>query len=252
MTHPVAIVLAAGQGTRMKSDLPKVLVPVLGRPMIRYVIDALHRAAIEDIILVVGYRADEVRAELADEPTLRYVEQREQLGTGHAVMMCRDTLADHDGPVIILTGDSPLTQPASIRLLLTHFATSTPACLIGTARTDDPTGLGRILRDASGEFKGIVEEKDATKDQRRITEVNMSTYVFACQDLLSSLGQLTCKNVQTEYYLTDCPGLLLKQGKRVQAIPILQPCEALSINTLDQLKMVEQEISRSLQRTVLP
>ena len=103
-----------GQGTRMKSDLPKVLVPVLGRPMVRYVLDALRVAGVEDIILVVGYRAHLVRAELADEPGLRFVEQTEQLGTGHAVMVCRESLAGHDGPVLILTGDSPLTQASSV------------------------------------------------------------------------------------------------------------------------------------------
>ena len=244
MMHPLAIVLAAGQGTRMDSDLPKVLIPVLGRPMVRYVIDALREAGLEDILLVVGYRADEVQAELADQSGLRYVEQREQLGTGHAVMMCRDALVDHEGPVIVLTGDSPLTQSASIRTLLTQFAATGSDCLIGTTHKDDPTGLGRIVRDANGQFAAIVEDKDTTDEERKITEVNMSTYIFACHALLDALGRLTRNNVQAEYYVTDCPGIMKQNGKLVQAVPALKSCEALSINTLKELKIVEEEIRR--------
>ena len=242
MSHPLAIVLAAGQGTRMDTDLPKVLVPVLGRPMVRYVVDALREAEIEDIVLVVGYRADEVRAELADEPGLRFVEQEEQLGTGHAVMMAREMLANHEGPVVIVTGDSPLTQSSSLRAMVDTFANGETACLLGTAYKDVPAGLGRILRDNEGGFVGIVEEKDASEAERRITEVNMSTYVFAAADLLDVLDSLTRNNAQAEYYITDGPGILKGSGRVVRAVPVLKPCEALSINTLDELAAVEDEM----------
>lgn len=228
----------------MKSDLPKVLVPVLGRPMVRYVLDALWEAGVEDIILVVGYKAHLVRAELADEPGLRFVEQTEQLGTGHAVMVCRESLASHDGPVLILTGDSPLTQASSVRGLIATFSENRAACILGTAHTDDPTGLGRVIRDEQGDFVGIVEEKDASPEQKKITEVNMSTYVFDCCDLLDTLGRLTNDNSQGEYYVTDCPGILKQNGKTVDAAPVLQPCEALSINNLEQLAVVEEEIRK--------
>jgi UDP-N-acetylglucosamine diphosphorylase/glucosamine-1-phosphate N-acetyltransferase len=241
---PMAIILAAGQGKRMASDLPKVLVPVCGRPMVRYVIDAVRAAGIPRIVVVVGYRGDLVRQELAGEPGIEFAEQIQQLGTGHAVMMCRDQLASQTGPVLILAGDSPMVQVSSLRALLDEFDASHPACLLGTGRKPDPTGLGRIVRDESGQFAGIVEEKDATPDQRAITEVNLSTYVFRPDALLAALQQLTSNNAQGEYYLTDCPSVLKSAGERVEAHCLLQPCESLSINTPDELKIVEEEMKR--------
>jgi bifunctional UDP-N-acetylglucosamine pyrophosphorylase / glucosamine-1-phosphate N-acetyltransferase len=228
----------------MKSELPKVLVPVAGRPMIRFVIDALRQAGVSRIVVVVGYRSDLVRAELAAEPGVEFAEQIEQLGTGHAVMMCRDALAGHEGPVLILAGDSPMVQVTSLQRLLAEFAATRPACLLGTARKPNPSGLGRIVRDREGGFQGIVEEKDATPDERAITEVNLSTYVFRADALLAALEQLTANNVQGEYYLTDCPGVLKRSGERVEALCVLAPCEALSINTPEELAAVEEEMKR--------
>ncbi|MEO8494284.1 MAG: NTP transferase domain-containing protein [Planctomycetota bacterium] len=239
-----AIVLAAGKGTRMKSDLPKVLFEACGRPMISYVVDALERAGVERIVVVVGYRGELVREALAGRDTVIFAEQTEQLGTGHAVMMCREALQGQTGPVLIVTGDSPLIQQASIDQLLADFSASKPACLIGTLHKDNPAGLGRIVRDSAGEFESIVEEKDATPDQRAITEVNMSTYVFDAVELLHALEQLTNQNQQREYYITDCPGILKREGKEVRALAVLQPCEALSVNTLDDLKIVEDEMRK--------
>jgi bifunctional UDP-N-acetylglucosamine pyrophosphorylase/glucosamine-1-phosphate N-acetyltransferase/UDP-N-acetylglucosamine pyrophosphorylase len=244
MSNPLAIILAAGKGKRMASDLPKVLVPVCGRPMIRYVVDAVRAAGIERIVVVVGYRGNLVREELAGEPGMEFAEQTEQLGTGHAVMMCRAQLATHNGPVLILAGDSPMVQVSSLRALLSEFEASQPACLIGTARKADPSGLGRVVRDSAGRFQVIVEEKDATPSQRAITEVNMSTYVFQAAPLLAALERLTADNVQGEYYLTDCPGVLKKAGHAVEALCVLQPCEALSINTVEELAVVEVEMRR--------
>lgn len=240
----MAIVLAAGKGTRMKSELPKVLVPVAGRPMIRYVIDSLNTAGIERILVVVGYRSDLVRTELSGEPNVEFAEQREQLGTGHAVMMCREQLADHRGPVLIVAGDSPLLQADSVRTLLENFSASGCDCVIGTVDKEAPLGYGRIVRDDSGKFKGIVEEKDATPAQREIREVNVSTYLFDSQQLLGALEQLTDNNAQGEYYITDCPAALLAAGKRVAAEKVLQPCESMSINDTDELALVEAEIQR--------
>jgi UDP-N-acetylglucosamine diphosphorylase/glucosamine-1-phosphate N-acetyltransferase len=251
MPPPVAVVLAAGQGTRMKSDLPKVLFPVLGRPMIEFVLDALVEAGVERVIAVVGYRADDVKSALAARPGqvenlphVEYALQTERLGTGHAVKMAAPLLAGHDGPVLIVTGDSPLLQPSSVQELLAHFQQYKPACLLGTLHKADPTGLGRIVRDAAGDFLAIVEEKDATPEQKRITEVNMSTYLFDCRELLHALDQLKNDNRQKEFYLTDCPGILKREGKRVEALPVLKDCEALSINTLEELQLVEAEMRR--------
>jgi bifunctional UDP-N-acetylglucosamine pyrophosphorylase/glucosamine-1-phosphate N-acetyltransferase/UDP-N-acetylglucosamine pyrophosphorylase len=245
MSHePVAVVLAAGMGTRMKSDLPKVLFPVLGRPMIEFVLDALAAAGIARMFVVVGYRAEDVEAALKGHTGLEYVLQTERLGTGHAVKMAQPRLTDHAGPVIVLAGDSPLVQADSLRKLLQHFAERRPACLLGTLHKENPAGLGRIVRDAAGSFQGIVEEKDASDEQRRITEVNMSTYVFDGPQLLHALDQLKNDNRQREYYLTDCPGILKAEGKLVEAIPVLKDCEALSINTIDELQLVEGEMRK--------
>jgi len=244
MDPAVAVVLAAGMGTRMKSDLPKVLFPVLGRPMIHYVLDALEAAGVGRKIVVVGYRAEDVQAELAGRRGVEFALQAERLGTGHAVKMAQPRLAGHRGPVVILAGDSPMVQASSLRRLLEHFAAERPACLLGTLHKADPTGLGRIVRDPAGRFAGIVEEKDATEEQRRITEVNMSTYVFDGPELVQALDRLKNENRQKEYYLTDCPGILLAQGKRVEALPVLEAREALSINTLDELQLVEAEMKR--------
>ncbi|HEX6964109.1 MAG TPA: NTP transferase domain-containing protein [Lacipirellula sp.] len=237
--HALAIVLAAGKGTRMKSELPKVLVPVAGRPMLRYVIDALRAAGVERIVVVVGYRAELVRSELADEPAIEFADQTEQLGTGHAVMVCRPQLAEHRGPVVVVAGDSPMLQADSVAALLEESRRTGAACLLGTVTRDDPAGYGRIVRNSDGRFIGIVEEKDATPEQRAIREINVSTYVFDAQELLAALDRLRADNSQREYYITDCPAILLAAGKKVEALPILKPCEALSINNLEELAHVE-------------
>lgn len=244
MTETIAIVLAAGRGTRMKSDLPKVMFPVLGRPMIHWVLDALEAAGIARSIVVVGYRAELVREELLQRSGIEFALQEQQLGTGHAVQMCRDHLELHTGPVLVVAGDSPLIQTSSIRKLLREFAANDFACLLGTLEKDDPRGLGRIVRDGQGRFAAIVEERDATENQKQIREVNMSTYLFQTQDLLEALSNLGNANAQGEYYLTDCPALLRQQGRRVDARPVLEACEALSINTIDELGAVEAKMKQ--------
>lgn len=244
MPEPIAIILAAGKGKRMLTHLPKVLVPVCGRPMIHYVTDAVRAAGIKRIVAVVGFKAESVRRELAGEKDVEFALQTEQLGTGHAVMMCRDCLERQQGPVVILAGDSPMVQPDSLRSLVAEYENRKLACLLGTGTKANPTGLGRIVRNSNGEFQGIVEERDATPEQKLITEVNLSTYVFRPSALLSSLEQLTVHNVQGEYYLTDCPGVLKKAGERVDALCVLTPSEALSINTPEELADVEAEMHR--------
>ncbi len=244
MTSRIAVVLAAGKGTRMQSDLPKVLVPACGRPLVEFVLDALQDAGVEQAVVVVGYRGADVRAALAGRPWIRFAEQREQLGTGHAVKMCVDQLRGHEGAVVVLTGDSPMTQASSLRALLDLYERERPACVLGSLVKDDPTGLGRIVRDSEGRFQAIVEEKDATDAQRTIREVNMSTYVFDGPALLGALERLTNENRQGEYYITDCPGILQRDGADVRALAVLQPCEALSVNTVDDLERVEQELRR--------
>ncbi len=237
-----AVVMAAGKGTRMKSELPKVLVPVLGRPMVHYVLDALESAGVTRTVVVVGYRAADVERELAGRRGVEFALQAEQQGTGHAVMMTRPLLGSVTGPVLVVAGDSPMMRGESLGRLLAEYAAQEPACLLGTTHKDNPFGLGRIDRDDQGRFRGIVEEKDATPRQRAITEVNLSTYVFRGPDLYWSLDQIRPDNAQGEYYLTDCPRVLLEAGHDVRALPVLDASEALSINSMDELALVEQAL----------
>lgn len=239
MSNTLAIVMAAGKGVRMKSELPKVLVPVCGRPMIDYVLDTLEQLGVARVLVVVGYRADLVRAALSQRQNVDFVDQPEQLGTGHAVMMCRQQLAEHRGPVVVLAGDSPMMRCDSLAALVKEYERSHPACIIGTATKDNPQGLGRIVRDTQGQFQAIVEEKDCTAQQRQITEVNLSCYLFEAADLLAALEQIRADNAQREYYVTDCPGVLKRHGRPVLALKVLKPVEALSINTVDELQVVE-------------
>ena len=160
MSESLAIVMAAGKGTRMESDLPKVLLPVCGRPMIEYVLDTLDSAGISKSVVVVGYRADDVRETLKHRSNISFVDQTEQQGTGHAVMMCRDELNAHEGAVLVVTGDSPMLQVDSVNALLELYRNEQPACILGTLNSGDPQGLGRILRNDQGDFVGIVEDNE--------------------------------------------------------------------------------------------
>jgi len=242
-SEPTAVIMAAGKGTRMKSELPKVLCQVAGRPMIHFVIDALAAAGIGRHLAVVGYRADDVREELSRRgEKIEFVLQEEQLGTGHAVQMCRELLTDNPGPTIVVTGDSPLLQTSSLQKLLSHFRETQPALLLGSLKKEDPTGLGRIVRSETGEFLGIVEHNDATPEQLAVREVNMSTYVFNTPDLLFALDRLSNDNAQGEYYITDCASILREAGRSVDALPVLQECEALSINNVDELRLVDEKM----------
>ena len=242
MSNAIAVVLAAGKGTRMESDLPKVLIPACGKPLVEYVLDAIAEAGIVKSIVVVGYQAEKVELQLKDRQNVVFVEQTEQLGTGHAVQVCQQELQSHDGPVFVVTGDSPLVQSSSLKALLDLYTHENPACILGTLHKENPFGLGRIIRDSENEFQEIVEEKDASEQQKKVTEVNMSTYVFDCQKLLRVLGELKNDNQQNEFYITDCPGILKKQGEDVRALPVLKACESLSVNNLDDLAAVEKAI----------
>ena len=250
MSQSVAVVMAAGKGTRMKSDLPKVLLEVCGRPMVEYVLDALAAGGVERFIVVVGHRAELVRDALAGRTGITFVEQAEQLGTGHAVMVCRDELAGHDGAVLVVAGDSPLLESNSVAALLAQFAKTRPACILGTGYREDPTGFGRIFRDENGQFVGVIEEKDAGEQQRQINEVNLSCYVFNCRDLFWALQRIDIHNAQKEFYITDCPGTLKTAGRDVRALDVMKPSETLSINTAQELAEVETVMQERLKNHV--
>jgi bifunctional UDP-N-acetylglucosamine pyrophosphorylase/glucosamine-1-phosphate N-acetyltransferase len=177
---------------------------------------------------------------LASHRDVEFALQSEQLGTGHAVMMAREHLAGESGSVLVLAGDTPLIRSASLRGLLEDQQRHGAACVVGTAETDQNEGLGRIVRDAAGEFVRIVEQKDATPRERAIREINTGCYAFRAGDLLSALQQVRAENQQREYYLTDCAEILRREGKRVIASPRFDLVESLGVNTPDQLAEVER------------
>ena len=241
----LGIILAAGKSTRMKSALPKVLHEVCGRPMIEYVLDAARAAGVTKIVAVVGHRAELVQASLSRHPDVQFALQSEQKGTGHAVMMCRSQLAAHRGPALVLAGDTPLLKSESLAGLLQAQADSNAAAVIGTTDTEANQGLGRIVRDAAGNFDRIVEERDATDDQKKIREINTGCYAFDSQSLLSALEQIQPNNNQAEYYLTDCPLVLKREGKPVVAAKVFEVAEAMGVNTRSQLADVTKAIQQA-------
>ncbi len=252
MNQPMAVILAAGKSTRMKSDTPKVIHEVFGRPMIDYVLDAARKAGVGRMVVVVGHEADRVKAELRRHSDVEFALQSEQLGTGHAVMMCRDQLAGHEGAVLILAGDTPLLKAESLRGLIEEQSSHQAGCVIGTAVTEANQGLGRIVRDARGEFVGIVEQKDATPEQQAIQEINTGCYAFDGQALLSALTRLDTNNTQKEYYLTDCPAILKADARPVLACPKFDILEAMGVNTRVQLAAVRRAIQdRTLEDLML-
>ena len=238
MSAPAAVILAAGKSTRMKSELPKVLHPILGRTMIDYVLDAARSAGCEKIVVIVGHKAEEVKAALSHHPDVEFALQADQKGTGHAVMMSADNLAEHDGPVLVLAGDTPLLKGSSLSRLLEVQQQENAACVVGTAITEANEGLGRIVRDTNGSFLRIVEQKDATPEEAAILEINTGCFAFDGRQLFKALNQVRPNNNQAEYYLTDCAEILLKDGETVLAETAFTIQEALGVNTQEQLAEV--------------
>jgi bifunctional UDP-N-acetylglucosamine pyrophosphorylase / glucosamine-1-phosphate N-acetyltransferase len=235
---PVAIILAAGKSTRMKSELPKVIHEINGRPMINYVLDVARTAGCERIIVIVGHKAELIQEALKNESDVEFAFQIEQHGTGHAVMMCKEQLKDHNGPVLILAGDTPLLKAETLTGLLNTQKDQNAVSVIGSATTDNNHGLGRIVRDENQKFVKIVEQKDTTAEEDAIKEINTGCYAFDCQSLLSALDRLQPNNKQGEFYLTDCPAILKEDGKTVAAADIFDIEEAMGVNTQEQLAEV--------------
>ena len=241
--HPAvdAVILAAGKGTRMQSDLPKVMHEVAGRPMVHWVVDACRDAGASRIVVVVGHRAELVRESLADQSDVEFVMQKEQLGTGHAVDQARDALADspsHD--LLVLCGDGPLIRTETLRILLDRHRSSGAAATLATAVIEDPSGYGRIVRDDEGDFARIVEQKDANETELAIQEVNPSYYCFRTGPLFERLSRTGNDNANGEYYVTDVFGIARQDGDRVAVVDAVPPEDILSINTPDQLAEVDE------------
>ncbi|NLV69060.1 MAG: NTP transferase domain-containing protein [Spirochaetes bacterium] len=240
--NPISsIVLAGGKGVRMKSELPKVLHPLCGKPLIGYVVDSLGSAGIDDIVVVVGYRGDDVISFLGN--SVRFVWQHEQLGTGHAVMQAEDLFRNHGGYVVVACGDVPLIKPDTFRALMHESAKENTGAVVLTMIQDNPKGYGRIVK-KDGEFVRIVEEKDASDDERGITEVNSGTYIFKTSLLFEGLKRITTDNAQGEYYLPDALEYIKGSGLRVGTIQLKDHVEGRGINTKEELVSLEQYVSQ--------
>ena len=239
--HPetTAIVLAAGQGTRMNSDLAKVLHPMAGQPLLAHVLRALSDLGVGRVLVVVGHQQERVRAAFPDAP-VEWVEQREQRGTGHAVLMAGPALADFEGTLLVVCGDTPLLRGATLHELLAGHAESGAAVTVLSTIVPDPRGYGRIVRDANGGIAAIVEERDATAEQHAIAEINSGIYAFQYAELAEVLSGLTGHNVQGEYYLTDTVALLGRRGRKTAVVCAPDYRELLGINTVEQLEEAER------------
>lgn len=232
-------VLAAGHGKRMRSDLPKVLHPLAGRPMVGYVVDTARALGPERIVVVVGHGADAVRACLGDQVTYAYQEQ--QLGTGHALLAAEEALGREEADLVLLYGDTPLLSVETLRSLVSRHRAKEAAATVLTAVLEDPTGYGRVIRGgAGGAITGIVEEADATPEERQTKEVNTGVYCFRLPDVFPYLRRLTRDNKAGELYLVDVIALLLEDGRKVETVAAADPGEVEGVNTRAQLARAER------------
>lgn len=247
-TRPLAaIILAAGKGTRMESELPKVIHPIAGKPTVQWVVDAVKTAGADRVLLVVGHGAAAVQREI---PDCEYVLQEPQQGTGHAVQVCKAALANFDGDILVLGGDGPLLRHSTIHDMLQLHHSENAAATLATSIIPDPTGYGRIIRDENNKFSAIVEHKNATPEQLEIHEVYPSYAVFEASSLWECLDQLEPNPITNEYYLTEIPQMLIDRSKQVEIINAVAPQDILSINTPEQLVEVEALLLDRLQKEV--
>lgn len=247
MNHPAAIILAAGKGTRMAGDLPKVAHEVADAPMVRWVVEACREAGCGRIALVVGYRQEIVRAIFAQDRGLEFAVQDQQLGTGHAVASAAGLFTDFKGDVLVLAGDGPLVTADTLRSLLNLHRESGASCTMATTTLDDPFGYGRIVRNAQGRFERVAEEKNATAQQKAIREVYPSICVFKARELFDTLRRLPRDSVTGEYYITHVPEMLAAEGKTVELMAGVAPEEAMGVNTPAQLEIVDQALRRRME-----
>ncbi|WP_400161876.1 bifunctional N-acetylglucosamine-1-phosphate uridyltransferase/glucosamine-1-phosphate acetyltransferase [Brevibacillus sp. TJ4] len=239
-----AIVLAAGKGTRMKSRLYKVMHPVCGKPMIAHVVDMLDELPLDKRVVVIGHGSDAVRNLLGER--VRYAYQHEQLGTAHAVLMSREMLQHEDGVTIVLNGDTPLVRSETLKQLLLHHTHKQAAATILTAIVENPAGYGRVIRDERGDVIRIVEEKDATLGQKKISEISTGIFCFDNRKLFAYLAQVKNENAQAEYYLPDVISILHAEGCTISAYVGDDPDEGRGANDRAQLAQLEALLRRRI------
>ena len=238
--NAAAVVLAAGAGTRMKSEKPKVAHEVLGRPLVRWVVDAAHEADVQRVVTVVGHKAEQV-VPLVEADTQIAV-QAQQRGTADAVLAARDALADFEGSLVVLSGDCPLVTADTVRALVELRESEQAAVVVLTMQLENPFGYGRIIRNAEGEVERIVEQKDATEEEAAVCECNSGFYCFDARALFEALTQVDSNNAQGEFYLTDVLAISRAAGRKVLALVTADPAECLGVNTPEQLAEAEEQM----------
>lgn len=244
MEKIAAVVLAAGKGKRMGSvdgsEIPKVMFKANGKSLVRYSVDALKNAGVENIVLVVGYKKEIVKDCFGN--SVEYAEQKEQLGTGHATLSAKENLEGKTDAVSVCYGDMPLYKPETIKNLIDYYESNKPTIAMLTVDFDDPGfwAFGRIIRDENDEVNAIVEQKDCNNEQLKIKESNPGFYIFNSGWLWENLQKIKTDNAQGEYLLTDIVSLAKKQGKKIGTVKVSEESEVLGVNTPEQLKQVEE------------
>lgn len=232
----VAVVLAAGKGTRMKSNKSKLVHKIYGKELVKRVVETANKADIGEVITVVGHKKEQVQLVLGD--SVEYAYQEEMLGTGHAVLQAEKYLKDKSGKVVVLNGDVPIIRPETIKSLVQKSIDNKEYATLLTAIYNNPTGYGRIIRDEGGNIEAIVEEKDATEEQKKLKEINAGIYCFDIQELLKALKELKPNNSQGELYLTDVVGIMNRKGLKTGAVIVKDNTEILGVNDRMQLELL--------------
>jgi UDP-N-acetylglucosamine diphosphorylase/glucosamine-1-phosphate N-acetyltransferase len=235
------IILAAGKGKRMKSDLAKVLHPLCGFPLLAYPVATARAAGAEKVVVVIGHQARQIRERFGNQGLI-FVEQREQLGTGHAVLQAAEAFRDHDGTIVILCGDVPLIRPETVRSLYNRHRMEGATVTVLTTILEDPAGYGRVVKADGGHVVKIVEEKDAMPEQKKIREINTGIYCVESRFLFSAVAGLGNRNAQGEYYLTDIVEIACNNGLRANSSTAPDPVEVMGINTPEDLERASRRM----------
>jgi UDP-N-acetylglucosamine pyrophosphorylase len=239
-----AVILAAGKGTRMRSESPKVLAKLEGKPLVHFVIGNIQKAGIQNIVVVVGYKKEEVIDACSGFSHIQFVEQKEQLGTGHALLCVENALSHFSGSILVACGDVPLIQPATFQNLLVSNQTNQEYATVLSAILEDAGGYGRIVRNRAGSIARIVEHKDASVSELSIQEVNTGTYVFQSPPLFEKLKAIGSQNAQNEYYLPDLFKIYDTENKKCGVVMLKNSLESLGINSPDDLEYVSSVLSQ--------
>jgi UDP-N-acetylglucosamine diphosphorylase/glucosamine-1-phosphate N-acetyltransferase len=237
-----AIILAAGKGKRMKSGLAKVLHPLCGKPILTYSVDVARAVAVGKIVVVIGHQADVIRDKFSNQGLI-FIEQREQLGTGHAVLQAKSTFSNFNGTILILCGDVPLLLPSTVISLIDNHISGNATLTVLTTLLDDPSGYGRVIkRGVEGEVLRIIEEKDASPDEKKIKEINTGIYCVDSKFLFRAVAEIGNENVQREYYLTDIVGIAWMKGFKTRSFVTANSVEVMGVNTLEDLERASKHI----------